>query len=395
MSDPAGLLGLAPAPVPGRWTFWADAIVGAVPLGPVDVAAFSCTSLLSGFGSGQVTIDLPSGVDSSRLLRLWSWRLWAYYDGAPYWCGVPSGITDDGRAQVGLTLTELPGYLHKRQMDVFPSKVYTGVEQTTIAAELAAPLSAVGVAVVAQPGAGFTRDRTYEYLGGNSRADLLVNLTQVLSGPEFRAEYSTGSGGLPGCTLRIAYPRVGSGQGGLGVTVDGSALAYSGAWDADQLRTHTFAVGDLPDNAAAGTPAPVAVVDNPQSDLPRLDAVDDWPGVVLTTTLKERADAASQQQAAPALKLSVTPSEAYPALGLYAVGDDVTVRITDPLIPDGMTATGRLTQLDVDAAAGTAAWTVAVPMPPPKTRETLTGRLNRLDAKVGGIFRGGPLNIVP
>ena len=381
--------------LPGQWTFWADAIVGGQRLGAVDVAKFSYTSKLSAFGTGSVTVLLPSGLDSSRLLNLWSWRLWAFYAGVPVWCGVPTGITDVGQAAADLTLTELPGYLGKRVMDVSPSKVYTQVEQTTIASDLAAPLTTVGVSVVADPGAGVKRDRTYEYLQGGSRADLLTALSQVIQGPEFRAEYTMTTAGLPACTLHIAYPRVGSGSAGLGVTVPGAAVAYQAAWDADAMRTHTFAVGDIPDNAAPGTAQPVVVQDSPQPDLPRLDAVDDWPGVVLTSTLREKAQASALQQADPALTLTVTPSEANPLpITTYTVGDDVTINATTELLPGGLQVKGRLVQLDVDAAAGTAAWTVSVPMPPPKARETLTGALRRLDLTTAGIFHGGPLTIL-
>lgn len=203
------------------------------------------------------------------------------------------------------------------------------------------------------------------------------------------------TGGLPACVLHIAYPRVGSGTADLGVTVPGAAVAYQAAWDADNLRTHTFAVGDLPDTAAAGTPQPVVVVDSPQADLPRLDAIDDWPGVVLTSTLREKAAASAARQADPALTLTATPSEANPPLTAYTVGDDVTVNATTELLPGGLQVTGRLVQLDVDAAAGTAAWTVAVSMPPPQARATLTGTLRRLDRTTAGIFHGGPLTILP
>jgi hypothetical protein len=137
------------------------------------------------------------------------------------------------------------------------------------------------------------------------------------------------------------------------------------------------------------------VVDAPQVDRPRLDVVDDWTGTVLTTTLKERSATSSQQQAAPALTLAVTPSEAFPVLGSYGVGDDVTVRASTPLTPGGLTIAGRLTALAVDAAAGTAAWTVNVPSPPPRARETLIGRLDRIDAKVRGVFRTRPLTVLP
>ena len=376
--------------LPGQWTFWADAIVGGARLGVVDVAKFNCTSKLSDFGTGSVSILLPCGLDPARLLRLWSWRLWAHYDGVPVWCGVPTGITDTGASAVDLTLTELPGYLVKRWFDVAPSKVYTQVEQTTIAAELAAPLADVGVTIAASAGAGFKRDRTYEYLSAH-RGDLLTQLAQVISGPEFRSEYAIGGNGLPGCTLAIAYPRVGSGTAGLGATVPGNAVTYSAAWDADAYRTHTFAVGDLADNAAANAPKPVKVVDNPQSDTPRLDAVDDWPGVILTSTLTEKANTAALQHGTPALVLTVTPSEANPPLTGYRVGDDVTVNVTTELLPGGLTVTGRLIQIDVDAVAGTAAWTVATSLPAPRAREALTSALARLTKTTAGIFHGGPL----
>jgi hypothetical protein len=395
MTVPGVALAPPEVPVPGLWTFWADQVIGAVPLGPVDVAAFKCSSVLSGFGSGTATLSLPCGIDEARLRKLWSWRLWALYAGMPYWCGVPTGISDDGSTAVQLTLTELPGYLGKRVYDVSPNHVYTQVEQTIIAADLAAPVTDVGVLVLTSPGGGFLRDRTYQYLEGDSRGALLANLSQVISGPEFRAEYSLTTAGFPHCTLRIAYPRVGSGQAGLAVSAAGDALGYAAAWDADQLRTRTFAVGDVADDAAPGTASPVSIRDAPQADLPRLDAVDDWPGTIIASTLQERSATASQQQAAPALTLAVAPSQAVPPLGGYAVGDDVTVRATTPLTPGGLTVTGRLTQLDVDAAAGTAAWTIVTPSPPPKARETLIGRLDRIDTKLRGVFHGGPLTVLP
>ena len=225
----AGAAPRAPiVPLPGQWTFWADLMVGGAPLGPVDVASFTATSKLSDFGSGTVTIVLPCGIDPARIVRLWSWRLWAFYAGTPVWCGVPTGITDHCQASVDLTLTELPGYLTKRLMDWSPSKVYAQIEQTTIASDIATPLldlSRCTIQVV--PGGGFKRDRTYEYLA-NTRATELTNLSQVISGPEFRPEYSV-SGGIPACSFKIAYPRVGSGAAGLGVVVPGETLGLSAA----------------------------------------------------------------------------------------------------------------------------------------------------------------------
>jgi hypothetical protein len=384
-------------PLPGEWRFWAESIVGHVPLGPVEVSGFGYTSRLSGFGNGTATFGMPCGLDPARMLRLWSWVLWCYYEDALVWAGVPSGIADeDAAVRVSLTFTELPGYLTKRQFDQFPKWEPRQMEQTALAAQLAAPLADIGVRVVTSPGPiPVLRDRTYEYLE-NDRAQLLVNLSQVEQGPEFRAEYGTTAQGLPECVLRIATPRVGSGEAGLGVTIPGAALGYRAQWDADQLRTRTFAVGDLPEDEQ-DRPRPVAVWDRGDElpDLPRLDAVDDWPGTVLPSTLRERARTMSLAQSAPALQLSASPPAAAPSLARYAVGDDVTIRATTPLVPGGLEITGRLTELSVSAAAGTATWTVANTLPAPVARETVSHQLDRLDTWARQGFHAGPMNLIP
>lgn len=378
------------APLPGAWTFWADTTVGAAPLGPVSPTAFSCNWVLNGFGAGQVTLPFDGStipaIGADRVLRLWAWRLWAFYAGAPVWCGCPTGVTDNGGVGVTYTLTELPGYLNRRLYDVVGGHTYTAVEQTSIAADLAAPVGDVGVALVTQAGGGLTRDRAYTYLQAGSRAALLQELAGVISGPEFRSEYALAAG-APACTLRIAYPRVGASTTGLGITIPGAGVAYEAQWDADAMRTHTIATGDVADNAPTTAVKPVMVKDVPQADLPRLDAADDWPGVVLASTLTEKANAAAAQYAQPVLALTATATLAAPPLGSYGVGDDCTVNITSPMLPAGYTATGRVTQIDADAAAGTAKWTVAVTLPAPRTRPTVTSVLARQGAQIALMFR--------
>jgi hypothetical protein len=375
--------------VPGKWTFWCDTIIGAIPLGPVQPLAFRCSWKLSGFGAGSVTLPADSvALHRDQVLRLWSWRIWAFYAGEVVWCGIPTGITDDGGPAVSLTLTELPGYLVKRQFDVSPSARYDQVEQTEIARQLAQPVEDVGVVILTEPGPGFLRDRTYEFLEGQNRAELLTNLSGVISGPQFRAEYGLTPAHIPSCALRIAYPRVGT-DVGLGLTVPGRAVAHSAAWDGDQLRTRTFAVGDLPEDAAEGEPRPCQIEDRPQAGLPRLDARDEWPSVILLSTLAERAATAATQQAAPALELTGTAPENSPPVGSYRVGDTVTLNITTPLLAGGLTAGAVLTEIEANAAAGTASWTVAVTSPPPVPRATLTATLARMQSSLGRVLTRG------
>ena len=377
------------APRHGAWTWWADTTVGGhAPLGPLRPVAFSCNWVLNNAGAGSITLPFDASqnaIDPTRVLRLWAWRVWAFYNGTPIWCGCPTGVTDTGAVGVSYTLTELPGYLARRQYDVVAGQVYNGVEQTSIANDLAAPLGDVGVAVLPQPGAGTLRWRTYTYLQ-NDRLSMLAELAGVIGGPEYRSEYSS-SGGLPVCTLRIAYPRVGSTQTALGVQVPGAGVDYQAQWDADNLRTRTFAVGDVAANAPVTAVKPVMIKDAPQADLPRLDAVDDWPGTVVTQTLTDDANAYAAKYAQPTLQLTADATLTSPVLGSYGVGDDVTVNIVSPLLPGGYTVTGRLQQIDADAVAGTSKWTVAVTIPAPKARPTITSAIAALNQQQQQMFR--------
>jgi len=376
------------AALPDQWQFWADTIVGSIPLGPLRTPhGFSCTMRLSGFGNGQLTLPMePGALDAERLTRLWSYRVWCWYGDRVIWCGVPTGIADDGSNYVTLTLTELTNYLSKRQWDIHPNRRYNQTEQTVIARDIAQPVEDVGVVIATNPGPGFARDRLYEYLEGGSRAELLTNLANVIQGPEFRTEYDMTMQGRPRATLRVGYPRVG-GPTGLVLGVPGNMTGYRAAWDADMLRTRTFAVGDLPEDADEGTPRPVAVVEVPQPDLPRLDAADDWPQTILLSTLQERAHSNSVKYAAPSLDLSAQTGQAVPELGTYSVGDDVTVRLVTPLLEEGLDVIGRLSELTLSAGEGTASWTVAIELPPPAVRPSLPQRLGRMDRTLQGIWR--------
>lgn len=380
-------------PLPGKWTFWADTMVGRQILGMVDVASFYCVRRLSAFGHGNVTVNLPCGLEPDRVLALWSWRLWAFYDGQPYWCGVPTGLADqDGSAHVQLTLIELPGYLTRRQWEHHPDKLFSQTEQTEIARDIAAPVADVGVVIETDPGPGKLRDRRYEFLEGGSRGQLLTNLTGVIDGPEFRTDYRMRAG-RPECVLRIAYPRVGGAGAGLGLSVPGAILGYRAQFDSDQLRTVTYAVGDQPHDAGSEDdprPARPCVITRVSGlDLPQLDMVDDWPGTVLLETLRERAETAAATGWMPGQQVTGSPHEAYPPITTYGPGDTVTVRAVTPLAPGGSDFDARLMQVEVNAATGQATWTLSTVQPPQKLRESVAGAVTRLDTAVAAAFHSG------
>jgi hypothetical protein len=323
-------------------------------------------------------------MDRISLLKFYGWRLWAYYNGVPVWGGLPTGLTDTGDKAVTVAFTELPGYLQVKQYAT--SRTYSQVEQTTIAGDIASLLDNVGVPRILVPGSGVLRDRTYTFLQGQSRADLLTLLCAVNNGAEFRSEYSSDGSGNPVCSLRIAYPRVGSGASGLALLVPGGAATFQSVWASDMMRTRTIAVGDLPPNAASGATKPVVIINTPQPGIPQVDHVDDYPGVYHTGTLNDRANTSASVYAGPALAVQGVVPIHDPPLGNYVIGDDVSVALADPLVPTGYTAMGRLTAASADAVAGTVTWTVSITQPQPVLTRRLAQRLKQLDSQVVGLF---------
>ena len=76
---PPGLPNFSPSL--GAWSFWADTIIGASPLGPVQPVAFTCNMPLSDFGAGSVTLPATMGGGITPDRALHSGRAWlqAYY----------------------------------------------------------------------------------------------------------------------------------------------------------------------------------------------------------------------------------------------------------------------------------------------------------------------------
>lgn len=381
---------------PGEWTFYGYRTAGAPagvippapePLGPVQVAGFNATWELSGWGNGEAIIPIEgNAVSRDDLVNgMYQWVLWASYAGEPVWAGLPTDLDDDGGAAVSVAFCDLPSYLHKCMYAT--SHRYNQVEQVTIARDLAARLSWISVPIVTDPGPGFLRDRSYEFLE-NTRADLLQNLSQVISGPAFRPECYTRAADLrPECRLKIGYPGVGQ-PTGLGLAVPGGAATFRVHWTAERMRTRTFAAGELPEDAPDGARRPVQMVDRPQPRVPgSLDEVDDYPGVILLSTLADRANANATLYAGPSMALDAVQPLHDPPIGTYGVGDPVNVALADTLIPDPLITRGTLTHLAVNAADGTAQWTISVSDPAPRPTTGLTARLRAVEAQTTGQFR--------
>jgi hypothetical protein len=393
-----------PPPVPRGWTFWADHLRPDLPpIGVVQVSGFGCSRKLSGFGSGTATLALPCGIPPDRLLRLWSWRLWAFYDSYPWWCGIPTGIRDEGYARVTLTLTEVTGYLAKRVFtynDHFGTPngteipggtenvVYRQVEQTLIASDLALALTDIGVPVDPATTQPLPRDRTYAK-GSATRAKLLTDLSGVIDGPQFRSDYRMTPQGRPECRLRIGFPTVGTPESiELAATVPGQALSYTTAWSADSLRTRTWAIGDQPEGSESQVKPVIGPWPEPQWDLPDLDEADDWPGVSTSQGLMEKLRSEAARNRQPSMELSVAEPLNAPPLHSYNVGDVVQVRLTTSLLPGGLHIPATLDQIDVSGGEARATWTVTLPYPPPTPRQPLATRIDNIEARLRRVFRG-------
>jgi hypothetical protein len=408
-----------PTALPGEWTFWADHSdarppptgygQGALnrpgyhletqPIGPVQVIGFTAGWVLNGWGNGEAIIPISQEGSISRadLMRFYGWRLWALWKGQPVWCGLPTGLRDDGGAAVAVSLVELPGYLERKQHAMRWNM--TNQEQTLIGSGLAARVENIAMPirrVIGSP--AVNRDRTYDYLEGQSRGELLQNLSQVINGVQFRTEYDINpASGRPRATLVIASGRVGSGASGLGFTVPGDTTGFTADWSGELYRNRTFAVGDLADTAPANARRPVRMVYNAQTGVPNLDVVEDYPGVVLTATLQQRAEASAQVYRDPTLELGCTVPVQTPPITSYGVGDDVTVSITDELMPEGMQLTAILNEASWDAAAGTCDWQVTTPQPPPRIgKDYITQRFGNLESQLGRVWRaGGRIEALP
>jgi hypothetical protein len=386
---------IAPTPLPEEWTFWADEAVPSggpgtwtphAPLGPIQCAGFTCNWVLNNHGNGSAIIPVEQGgFDRNRLLQFYGWRFWAFYKGQPVWAGLPIGLRDDGGAAVEVSFTELIGYTWRKQYATWNN--YVQREQMWILGQLQARLENIGVSYRSTRTQDVLRDRNYAYLEGSSRGELMENLAGVIGGPEFRGGFGMSSAtGRPEAWLEAGYPRVGS-DTGLGLTIPGEGVEFDLTWSSEMQRTRTFAVGELPENAAANARKPVVLVyGGPGYRVPMFDYVDDYPGVVLRSTLQERANTNSVIYAQPTLELHATVSVSSPPLGSYGVGDTFTVDLTDPLLPGGYLVPGRLSELNVDAAAGTAEWQLAIAQPPPKAMTALTARLDRGRAQTAQQF---------
>jgi hypothetical protein len=377
-----------PPVLPGKWSVWCDRFDG-TPLGPIQTTQLHYSQSLSGFGTGEMELVVSeSPLDFTDLMRLWSWRAWVMYDDKPLWCGVPSAIISASLNTVTVQLTELSGYLTKRAFDVAGGVRYDQVEQVEIARQIAAPITDIGMALVVEPGPGFLRDRSYTFLEGPYRSDLLSNLSNVIQGPEFRAEYALDTlNARPTATLRIAYPRVGTPGAQVGFIVPGDAIDPTVTYDGQLMRTRTFAVGDQPEDGDADSDRPVQIVDRPQPLVPRIDHIDDWPGVIILQTLLDRANTYAQLYDTPSLQVQGSTFETDPELGTYGLGDDVFVFVRDALHPDSMVLDGRLAGLDVDCDSGKVGWTVTVTSPPSLGRPTLSTRMARVSATQVAMFR--------
>lgn len=414
MPEQASVEWAASPDLPGSWTFWADQsdarypwgntsfggpyILEPPPIGPVQVISFTCNWVLNGWGNAEAVLPVyqEGSLTRADLTRFYGWRLWAMYDGRPVWAGLPTDLEDTGEAAVTMAFTELPGYLERKQHATRVTR--TNVEQTTIAAQLAARLENIGVPVVTRPGPGVLRTRSYDYLEGESRAELLQNLQAVgataetnANGPEFRSEYDVNpASGRPRCTLAICYPRAGSAASGLGVSVPGEGAEFSAKWSGERYRNRTFAVGDLPDTAPDTARRPVEMNYQPEVGIPNIDYVDDYPGVILRATLRERAAAQAAIYRDPALALTATVALSSPPVYSYGVGDDVQVTITDEFMPEGLSLTAVLNEKAADAGEGTSEWIVTTPQPVPRPgRDNLPGRLDAMDSQLQRIWRAG------
>ena len=285
-------------------------------LGMVDVGSFYCVRRLSRFGHGNVTVNLPCGLDSDILINLWSWRLWAYYAGEPYFCGVPTGLQDeDGSAHVQFTLIELPGYLTRRQQDEHPFLRVPAVRSRPPSPAARGARAGRGRGDHHRAGAGqCPRPQVRVSWRAGRRGQLLINLCRGAPGAGVPHRVPDEPGGPASVrSLRIAYPRVGSERPGSACRCPARSCPTAAQLDSDQLRTRTFAVGDLAERRARGRGA--AGGDHLDGTTRACPAWTRWTtGRARSSDDAEGAghDSGARSYSIPAQQVSGSPPESYP-----------------------------------------------------------------------------------
>lgn len=291
---------------------------------------------------------LDTGLSQPRV-RAATWplrtKLFVERDGALAWGGrlVEPRVWDSSARAVTINAEETTGYLGDRYV---PTLSLLGQDQIAIAQQVVAAVQAVpngnaNLNVVPVNGmSGVLRDGVYSQWDFTYALQALTDLTEMESGFEFATSVSW-SGGVPLEVLQLAYPYLGRRGAASPLVIEyneltgGNCLSYS--WpDGPGLLTRVWSSATTPDGVLL-----VASRDNPDlidAGYPLLEGKFDFTSSKPTTQATLQAYANRQAGWADgertAAQFTVQASSSFHA-GIFTIGDDVRVRITDDDYPPG------------------------------------------------------------
>jgi hypothetical protein len=94
--------------------------------------------------------------------------------------------------------------------------------------------------------------------------------------------------------------------------------------------------------------------------------------------------------------VTCTQPQDAPPLSTYGVGDNVALSLATPMMPQALTATGRLVKIEANANTGIVTWGTVIADPQPRPALSLAGQLSDLFVHQAGTWHrrlGTPTNL--
>ena len=351
-----------------------DSVTG-VPVAELPLSGLSYGSKLNDAGDCTAVLPLPP-LDSAGGRELAAVfndavtevrrQLVIERDGVPVWAGIiwASPYAD---AQPSRTVRAAEWWSYFRRRIVLTTRVYTQVDQLTIARQLMTDALAVNSFAGQDMGFAFDdnlstvlRDRSYASPERVNVGEMVEQLAAVINGFEFAIDVRWASSGALEKRVRTHYPRRGRPFSQTGLTFEVGRNITDFVWPSDgtryanvvhgvgagdqprALRASRFAFGEIQPPADGGLGVPIVEDVLSRTDISRL------------TTLASITAATLAMKARPVVVPEITVrADASPVFGSYVVGDSCRVRIqqgVSPRFPDGLDVLRRIIAWDVQVA---------------------------------------------
>jgi len=314
---------------------------------------------------GSFQLGSPLGVASAKLGRrlqqvaAGATALYVYRNDVCWWGGPLWVVTAAGDSSGNATWT-----CSGSTFDSYLARVNWQADGTIASADTLAQARAILAAMQADPNAniGLVADTatsgvtgaavTYLASSNSSYGKALTDLATQSPGFDYACSVTADpSTGVRTRRLRLGYPQLGSAAVHR-LTRPGNILSYSLPSDATRGGTEWRAFGATANSNQAGQSQPLTssvhvAAAALAAGWPRLDAGNSYQSVTDLPTLEAYAAADAAVGTTPVIVPAVDVRLDHTDITPDALGDDVTLTITDQLFPDGYTQTSRIVGIQV------------------------------------------------